>query len=285
MASSTYTGALYGTGIFGTAEYGVVAVSVVPDGSQASGTADTDIIISGDALHNITSVQGVVSNGGVGDVTAAASIALGAVSVEATGSVGDVEALNNARPTFDGVEGTSQLGSETVTASAVVDLPSPTIIGAGVDQAIVTAASVVVPTGSEGTTTLGNISQLTVNRVPVSGVEATGTIDTGFVAANNARPTFDGVEGTSAIASVGDYVVVAKAVVAPTGLEATGTADDDLVFIGLANIELPSAEGTGATGTVSIDATRNVFAVANRDYKRQTYVIEDEPRIVYVKAA
>lgn len=287
MATSTTTGAIYGVGIYGTSEFGVVNLSAVPDGVQASGTADTDIIISGDALHSVTSVVGTLANGGVGQVTAAATASLATVSVEATGSVGDTEVLNNARPTFDGVEGTSAVGTSVVTADSNVAVTAPARIDVGVDQVVITADSVIVTTGNEGTTALGTISQLTVNRIEVTGVEATGTIDTGFVAANNARPTFDGVTGTSAVASVGDYVVVAKAVTVPTGVEATGTANSDFSFVGLARVVLNiSARGTGGIGTLSVSETQNVFDVANRSALRATAKVPPaDPRIIYIGRA
>jgi len=287
MASSTTTGAVYGTGIYGTAEYGVVNISVVPDGVQVSATADTDIIISGDALHNITSVVGTLANGGVGAITAGANASLAAVSVEATGAVGDTEVLNNARPTFDGVVGTLAAGTVVVTADAPVSVTAPNRINTGVDQVIVTADSNYEVSGTEGTVELGTLGQLTVNRVEVTGIEATGTIDTGFVAANNACPTFDSVTGTSSVAAVGDYVVIAKAVVPPTGVSTTGQVNASFTFVGGANVVLNvSARGTEDIGTVSVSETQNVFDVANRSALRATAKVPPtEPRIIYIGRA
>ena len=173
MASSTYTGALYGTGTYGSASYGITNVAVVPDGSQASATADTDIIISGDALHNITSVVGVAVNGGIGAVTADGTASLAAVSVEATGEIGDITHLTVNRVPVTGVAATPAVDDVVIVAESLLTLPS-TSSTVSVGSPVVTAGSVFA----------------------VTGVSATGEVEEDETVLNNAIPTFTGVSAS-----------------------------------------------------------------------------------------
>lgn len=167
MASSTSTGAIYGTGIYGTDSYGEYGVEIIVDGVSATATADPDIVITADATHSITSVQGVGAAGGVGDVTAASATT--PTGVEGTMSAGQIRATSINIIPVTGVAGTGATTTSTVTANAGVTIVSTPMTGSAGDsftfQSIYTLPSVF----------------------------ATGQVDEDTVPANNARPTFTGV--------------------------------------------------------------------------------------------
>lgn len=167
MASSTFTGAVYGTGVYGTDSYGQYGVEIIVDGLSATATADPDVVITADATHSITSVQGVGAAGGVGDVTAASVVTSDAV--EGTMSAGQIRATSINIIPVTGVAGTGATTTSTVTADAGVTIVSTPMTGSAGDsftfQSIYTLPSVF----------------------------ATGQVDEDTVPANNARPTFTGV--------------------------------------------------------------------------------------------
>lgn len=167
MASSTLTGAIYGTGVYGTDSYGEYGVQVIVDGLSATATADPDIVITADATHSITSVQGVGAAGGIGDVTAASSVTTG--GTEGTMSAGEIRATSINIISVTGVAGTGATTTSTVTADAGVTIASTPMTGSAGDS-------------------------LTVqSRYTLPGVSGTGQVDENTVPSNNARPTFTGV--------------------------------------------------------------------------------------------
>lgn len=281
MASSTQTGAIYGIGTYGTAQYGIANISTVVDGVQAVGTTDPDIVITADANHVITSVQGVSANGGVGQVIGNAVEE--PTGVEATGTAGTVAVAHNARPTFDGVEGTGAVGTVVTTADSVVETTAPARIDTGVDQAIVVADSNFEVTGVEGTSALGTPTQVTVNRVPVTGIEATGAIGDPVIG-NNAVPALIDSDTVVSTGSVGTVTITAAAVPEPTGVSGTG-AVGTVVLVAGAITELSQVTGTAQHGSVTVSETQNVFDVANRSALRVAKVPPAPPRIVYVGRA
>ena len=174
MASSVASGAVYGIGVYGTDSYGVANISITVDGVQASGTAQSHVnIVTADATHTVTSVQGVSATGGIGDVTAASVVV--PTGVSATGSIG------------------------TATARSVNRIDVPTTISFGTaGNLTITADANLQVTGVSATGTVGD--SLNFQSIySVTGVSATGTVDSNSVAANNARPTFTGVSATGAV--------------------------------------------------------------------------------------
>lgn len=167
MASSTSTGAVYGTGIYGTNSYGEYGVQIIVDGVSATATADPDIVITADATHSITSVQGVGAAGGVGDVTAASATT--PTGVEGTMSAGQIRATSINIIPVTGVAGTGATTTSTVTADAGVTIVSTPMTGSAGD----------------------NFTFQSIYTLP--SVFATGQVDEDTVPANNARPTFTGV--------------------------------------------------------------------------------------------
>jgi hypothetical protein len=174
VASSTASGAVYGVGIYGTDSYGVASISITVDGVQASGTAQAHInIVTADATHTVTSIQGVTATGGIGDVTAASVVVPAGVS--ATGAIG------------------------TLTARSVNLIPTPTIdVLSEAGNVVVVADANFGMTGVSATGSAGDSFSFQ-SIYSVTGVSATGTVDSNSVAANNARPTFTGVSATGAV--------------------------------------------------------------------------------------
>lgn len=282
MASSTQTGAVYGVGTYGTDQYGIANISIAVDGVQAVGTTDPDIVITADANHVITSVQGVSANGGVGQVIGNAVEE--PTGVQATGTVDTVNVAHNARPTFDGVEGTGSVGTVTTTADSNVGVTTPSVISTGVDQAIVVADSNFEVSGVEGTTSVGTPTQVTVNRVPVTGVEGTGEIGDPVIG-NNAIPALIDSDTVVSTGSIGTVSTTAAAVPEPTGVSTTGAVGTSTIVAG-AILELSQVTGTSQHENVTVSETQNVFNVANRSAIRVTAKVPPSPpRIVYVGRA
>lgn len=117
MATSTYTGALYGTGVYGAASYGIVNVSILVDGVQGTCTTDSGVIITADANHVVI---GVTSPAAVGQVGVIGKAVVAVTGNEATTAVGTTDQVATAVVVPTGVAATGQVGSVTIVAKAVV---------------------------------------------------------------------------------------------------------------------------------------------------------------------
>lgn len=275
MATTTRTGAIYGIGTYGTSVYGVSNVAIVPDPVTTTGTTDPDVIIEADANHVITSVQGVVTNGGVGEVFAGANVPV--TGTVGTVSAGDVAVAHNARPTFDSVDATGSVGTTTIVAAAVV-VPTGILGTAQTGTATITAAAVTVPTGTEGTVEQGTATQKTVNRVPVTGVEGTGAIDDVVIVA---EATID-VTGVAGTVPAPSSAVRADSNTSVTGVEGTTEQGTNYsIFVGM-TVYPVGVRGTSATSNSTVTTVRNVFDANNRNPIRVVVILPDEDRIVYV---
>jgi len=153
-------------GVFATGSVNDVAdiiatATVIPESAQASVTADTDIIISGDSNHTLISVQGIVANGGVGQVTAAATISSD-FAVEAIGFVSDdLYFIAEANVTPPAAISTGEVGSTTIVGESNLTLLSvPLSVTAG--DAVVEADAIMSVFGVEA------LPQLDENTVVVA---------------------------------------------------------------------------------------------------------------------
>lgn len=109
------------TGVEATGEVDSVVIvaeaNTTPESVQASVTADTDIIITADANHTLISVQGLMLNGGVGQVIAEAQTVVS--SLEATGEVGgDLTLVAKAVVTPEEATSVGYAGDTVVTADS-----------------------------------------------------------------------------------------------------------------------------------------------------------------------
>ena len=247
---------------------------------QATATVDPDVVIEGDALHAITSVQGVTATGGVGDVVAGANID-SVIGVEATGEVTTVDISIPKNVSVTGVEATSAVTTATVTADNNVVSPSVSANATVDPDVVIEGDALHTITSVQGVSATGGIGDITAeaNIDVVEGVEATASVTT-VVAIAKATASVSGVEGTSA---VNDVTVSATNVIVVdfvTGQILANTA----TVSGDANLELTSVEATPELTTpivnasavavspaIEIDSTLGTLTVAGTvfDYEAQ----------------
>lgn len=223
LPSTSATGSVTTATIVGDANLSLTGVS-------ASGTTDPDVIITADATHTVTSVQGTSATGTVGTV----GVAIHQV---------------------DGVEGTGNTTTATISGDSLVAVSTGKITGS-VNTVTTTADSNTSVTGVEATGAVGDAESLVNITITVTGVEATATA--GDVDVFTGTFVTVPVTGLEATGSVTTATVTADAVADNlTGVEATSTVNDTLVFIGDANFTLPSTEAIGQTTTATVAADAN----------------------------
>jgi len=186
----------------------------------------------------------------------------------------------------DGTTATGSVGTVSISAGSTTELSAfvsaeiitdaPGIVG---DEVTVTGDSDLELASVEGTGEVTTVSQLTINRVPVSGLSATGSVTTATVVAEaNVEP-----ESAEATGQAGDGFNF-QSIYFPTGVEGTGAVTT--VVVG--NNAYPTFTGVTATnsaGNAIVSTTTVIFNTANKDFERVAFVQPDEPRIVYVRAA
>jgi len=269
-------------------------------GVQATNTADGDVVIEGDALHVITFVQGVVSNGGVGDVLAGATVD-SVTGVEATGQVETFASVTGGTGVFaipEAVEATGSVETVDVSTGATFELPSTSatftvnvpadfisadsyyritdtlLLTATIDTDIdIEADASHVVISVQGQAITGGIGEVTAGAVILEeespSVEATGTVyfDPDTII-GNAYFTLEEVE---AIASADNVIVLASALAETSGNEATTT---------LAEVTATgSAVGTATTVTITSAVTRPTVSTVNVVFNAGDY---NTNRVAYV---
>jgi hypothetical protein len=221
--STSATGSVTTATIAGDANLSLTGVS-------ASGTTDPDVVITADATHTVTSVQGTSATGTVGTVGVAIHQVDG---VEGTGNTTTATISGDSNLTTASVSASGNVTTVTTTADSNTSVTGVEATGAvGDAESLVNITAAV--TGVEATATAGDVDVFTGTfvTVPVTGLEATGSVTTVTVTAD----------------AVADNL---------TGVEATSTVNDTLVFIGDANFTLPSTEATGQTTTATVAADAN----------------------------
>jgi len=284
VASSTRSGAIYGTGAYGAASFGVSNVTTTVDGVQASGTTDPDVIITADATHSITSVQGITSNGGVGQVVANAV-------VEPTG----IEATETVNATFTFIGDANfepESASATVSVGVAQGRPSTVVLSSnygggqeltgsvGSISAFIGNATVTPESAAATTTANSDFTFVGDANFSVSGTEGTGEITTATPAASSNAP----VTGVSASFTTPDtsytdkydgflaYGSFTNAIYGEGvyGTSRYGYVDTSLFY------EVPSVSATASAGSVTI--------VAGSDVDLNIYVsaelVTDAPGII-----
>ena len=160
------TGSVTTATITGTSDTTLPSVSV-------TGTADPDVVIEGDSLHTITSVQGVSANGGIGDVTAGANVD-SVTGVEATGSV---ETVTVSIPkTVDLSSVTATVSANDVVVANFVLVPSVDAV-AEIGDVVVTADSSLTVSSTEATASVSDVTVIANSVVVITSPDLTSAVD------------------------------------------------------------------------------------------------------------
>lgn len=139
--------------------------------------------------------------------------------------------------------------------------------------------------GVEGTTEIGDVSQITVNRLVVDSTEAITEIGTIALETNN----FIDADSVFATTQVGNVTVTGTSLVVLTGVSVSSFVNDNLTILENEVIELVALIAISAVGTPVVATTRfNFNAVANLYDRRRTVFIPrrttSAERTVYVSA-
>jgi hypothetical protein len=209
--------ALYGTGAYGSARYGIVAPEVALTGVSATGSVQT-VAINGFEIDISERLNSVSATGSINTITVNIIEALNSVS--ATGSIGTVE------PKVD-----EALNSVSATVSIGTIQPN-------VSEPI---------TGVVGTFTLNGagLDIRSINRVPVDGVSGTTTL--GTIEAQ----TTEALNSVSAIGAVGSLTVHTAAGL--TGVD--GELNPLRPFTASGDAQLSTAEKKFGTASLLLDGT------------------------------
>ena len=296
MASSVSTGAVYGDGIYGSVNYGQSNITITVDGVASTASAGALSVTAASNTELSVSLIGFIitdAPGVIGDEVVVSGDANTSVTgVFGTSQTGTVAVSHNARPTFSGVSTSSSLGTITLETNNFIVVDSVIgQFGTFIDDVFypfdsfegdVLADANVSPTGVTATTTNGGVTQRTENTIVVSGVSATGTVDSGIAVSHNARPDFIGVE---ADALAGTVEISGDCNTSVSGVEGTGAVGDSLTLIGEANVTPLPVLGQFNLNEGTVSAEKNPITISNLDPDRVVHVVAEEPRVVYVKAA
>ena len=174
MASTTYSGAVYGVGVYGTSVYGVSNVTHVPDGVVASVTSNSGVIIIGDAVHVVVGISSTAVHGSVGVVAVGTVVPDG---VEITTNVGEVTTRSVNYILASGVDATSFVGDIVVNAGATTGVITTSTVESFNGFVDISAGAVLLPSGVSATFSVDSVDVVGFANVSLAGVEATFTID------------------------------------------------------------------------------------------------------------
>ena len=241
--------ARYGSGLYGTSEYGVVNLTASISGVSATGTIAP--VVAGGFEIDISEVisAGVSATGSVGTLNVFIKVSV--VGVSATGTIGIPTLTGIANITLTGVSATGSVNTVEEKPTEALDSVSAT----------------------------GSVNNVTVNIIEKLGsVSATGTIGT-LTLTGTANVTLVGVEAVSFLNTVED-----KPTEVLDSVSATVFVNGNFTFS-----NTHSLTGVSATSTVNtVTATGVIFdfeaVKALYDRKRAVLIEKQAPRIVYVKA-
>lgn len=313
--SETKSGAFYGVGVYGTAQYDRASTTLQANISfNAGGVVNTVSVVEG--TGTTFTLPSVSATGTAVDVDAYMAFTTTATSAAIVVNADTTDFFDGFRVNTNfvnayygqGVYGASYYGDTSgptefrvpsVTALSDVQLggfaiiaDNNTDISVGVfgelvtdapgvvgDEVEILAKAAVVPESATGAAVVNDVSQITINRVPVAGVTGTGEVVTVDPAADaNVTP-----ESATGVGEVGDGLNF-QSRYTPPSVDGTG----EVTPVTIAENAQPTFNGVTATnspGNVTISTTTVIFDVANKDHQRTTFVEPDKPRIVYVRAA
>lgn len=244
--------------------------ALIGNGNVDAG-GNTGWVFSVSVNVNVTGVEGICSVG-IGTVVANANAP--PTGVQATGSVGTLNATGTTNVTLTGVVGTLVLGTVTTDADAIVVEDGVEAIGSVGTTTVRAPANVTVTgrsatgavgtldatgtanttlTGVEATASAGTVAVQTVNNYNVSGVSAAGSVESIQVAAA-ANVLLTGVEAVGEIGTVEAKSINKIPVTGVEGLGETGTLNASAA----ATAPVTGVEGTGQTGTLNTAGKANV---------------------------
>ena len=278
MAFYDSADALYGTGAYGSASYGIVTPTVALTG--VSGTALTRTVhinaFEIDITEPLYGPNALV--GSIGTLEFANTVTLAGVA--GTGQIGTTKEniSEPIRPGFGGVQGAANVGNLTVNITEKVDSVSATFTIGTLNIRSVNRVPVTMPAmtgfvtapeprvdetitiGVQGTTALGSI-QVNVSEKIVS-VPLTGSI--GALEHSN-TVTLTGVEGVAQVGEVEDQPT--ERIV--SGVQATGAVGT----VALSNaFTVTGVQGTFGIGSVTATGVTFTFVAADYDRRRVAYV-------------
>ena len=312
--TETKTGAWYGIATYGTELYttasntldvdesvsatgSVGSVTIIegvgdtatPSGVFATGVANDDLLVqmvftleSTSATATVNADQDDLHNGF--RVNTNFENAYYGQGIYGVSIYGDISAPTETE--LNGVEGTGNVTGVSVSAASETTLEVSVFAeiitdAAGVvgDEVEVAAEAVVVATGVEATGAAGDVIQRTENTIIPDDQEITGAVNAPTISADaNFTP-----ESAEVIGQVGDDLNF-QSRYTPQAVEGTG----EVTTVTIAENAQPTfngVEATGTSGNATATTTTVIFDVANKDHERTSYVIPEQPRIVYVKAA
>ena len=198
MAFYDTSDAIFGTGTYGSASYGIVSPTVALTG--VSGTGSVEPVSAGGFEIDISErLSSVSATGSVG--TLAVNLSVPVASVSATGSIGTVEA--QASEPVDSVSATGSIGTVTVNLSVTLSGVSGT--GQINDNFDVRSIKTANATGVVGTGAVNGNVNIVVVIDQVVGVAATASL--GSIATKVKEP-LSSVAGTSALGTITTTAVV-----------------------------------------------------------------------------
>lgn len=178
MATSTRSGAIYGSGVYGVAEYGSTNVTVVPDGVLGTLHPEPGLVIQADGLHVIVDVNELTITGSVGTVTSTGNAVIAITGVEATNSAGTITHRTVNLVPVTGIAGTGSVGTVVVTADSNHTLNVSAVGTAQVGTVLAKVNIAAAVTGSAGTGSVGTTTILENEVQTPTGVSGTGTMGT-----------------------------------------------------------------------------------------------------------
>ena len=184
-------------------------------------------------------------------------------SVDATGAVGSVSIAAGSDVSLN------------IFVSAQVITDAPGIVG---DEVTVTADAVVEPTGVAATGAAGDLLTQTENVFVVSSVEATGAVGDTVVEAD----ANTAITGVSATATLDDVAITADSNVSVTGVAGITSLDTGFIVRNNARPTFTGVSAVGGVGTTTVTTTTNIFQAADRNARRQVYVLKEKPRVVHI---
>ena len=211
--------ARYGSGLYGTSEYGVVNLTASISGVSATGTIAS--VVAGGFEIDVTEriSTGVSATGSINTLTV--NIIEKLESVSATGSVNTVTSTGTANVTLTGVEATGSVNTVEEKPTEALDSVSATGSVNNVTVNIIEKLGSVSATGTIGTLTLTGTANVTPTGVEAVGfvntveekptevlnsVSATGFVNGNFTFSNSHALT--GVQGTTTLGTITKTAVV-----------------------------------------------------------------------------
>ena len=313
-----------------------IPISVTLDGTEGTGAIDTLTVVTssnieleaveGDAqvgaiVTDLTLVT-LVATSGIGTLALSTQQILDLTGHEATGLLGTIALSADSVTAVAGNEATGELGTLAVSVPAGlrIDVSDLTVIGTpgalynfnrvepivvfidGVEATGSTAifdglTTTVTPDTQTGTGSVGSVTESTDQVVPVTGVEATGSLgdidfqttieltaveSTGFLGGlsiSTPSGTQSELESLLTTAALGTISVQTDQVITPTGVEATGESGN--LLIRNVSLELVGVTAYGAVASFAVDA-RKGGRVRHKGRKR--YVVEVDGQLFHASS-